>query len=151
MEPVPARGGLVLNGRVEAYGPDGEFPGSPAQAAVVAAVAMIGRAAHRRQPQAPVPPAGEAARVEISGGQGMPAGTGNEQVNQHIQTYIENQQPPAVPGQGSVVVGEVPQRAPAFQPRAELVTRLGDIGTPGGVPGVSSGGPGGPALGAHCA
>ena len=30
--------------------------------------------------------------------------------------------------QGSVVVGEVPQRAPAFQPRAELVARLGDSG-----------------------
>ena len=96
-------------------------------AAVVAAVAMIGRAA-RHQPQAPVPSAGETVRAEISGGQGVQADTGNEQVNQYIQTYIENQQVPAMPAQGSVVVGEVPQQARAFQPRAELVTRLGESG-----------------------
>ena len=36
------------------------------------------------------------------------------------------QPPPAV--SGPVVVGEVPQRAPAFQPRAELVARLGESG-----------------------
>ena len=29
---------------------------------------------------------------------------------------------------GPVVAGEVPQRAPAFQPRMELVTRLGQSG-----------------------
>ena len=52
----------------------------------------------------------------------------NEQVNQYIQTYIENQHLPVVPAPGSVVVGEVPQRAPAFQPRAELVARLGASG-----------------------
>ena len=58
----------------------------------------------------------------------MQVGAGNEQVNQYIQTYIENQQLPAVPAPGSVIVGEVPQRAPAFQPRGELVTRLGESG-----------------------
>ena len=61
-------------------------------------------------------PAEEAPRSEISGGQGVQVGSGNEQVNQYIQTYIENQHLPAVPAQGRVVGGEVPQRAPAFQP-----------------------------------
>ena len=73
-------------------------------------------------------PAGEASRAEVSGGQGVQVGAGNEQVNQYIQTYIENQQLPAVPAPGSVIVGEVPRRAPAFQPRGELVTRLGESG-----------------------
>ena len=58
--------------------------------------------------------------MEVSGGQGVQVGSGNEQVNQYIQTYIEHQDLPAVPAPGSVVAGEVPQRAPAFQPRAEL-------------------------------
>jgi len=44
---------------------------SLALAAVVAAVAMTGWAARRRQPQAAVPSAGEAVRAEISGGQGV--------------------------------------------------------------------------------
>ena len=67
-------------------------------------------------------------RAEVSGGQGVQVGSGNEQVNQYIQTYIETQHLPAVPAPGPVVVGEVPQRAPAFQPRAELVARLGASG-----------------------
>ena len=50
------------------------------------------------------------------------------EVNQHIQTYIENQRLPAVPTAGLVVVGEVPQRAPAFQPRSELLAQLGESG-----------------------
>ena len=58
----------------------------------------------------------------------MQVGAGSEQVNQYIQTYIENQHLPAVPAAGSVVVGEVPQRAPAFQRRGELIARLGDSG-----------------------
>jgi hypothetical protein len=72
--------------------------------------------------------AGDVRRAEVSGGRGVQVGSGNEQVNQYIQTYIENQNLPVAPAQGSVVVGEVPQRAPAFQPRAELVTRLGESG-----------------------
>ena len=101
-------------------------------AVVVAAVAMIGWAARRRQPQAPVPSAAEAVRAEISGSQGVQVGAGSEQVNQYIQTYIELQNLSAVPAQGSVVVGEVPRRAPAFQSRGELVTRLRESGP--GVP-----------------
>jgi NB-ARC domain len=67
-------------------------------------------------------------RVEVPGGQGVQVGDHNIQLNQFIQTYIAQrvtQPPPAVSGR---VVGEVPQRAPAFQPRAELATRLGENG-----------------------
>ena len=66
--------------------------------------------------------------VEVSGGQGVQVGSSNEQVNLYIQTYIEHQHLPAAPGQGPVVVGEVPQRAPALQPRGELMALLGDRG-----------------------
>jgi hypothetical protein len=54
-------------------------------------------------------------------------GSGNEQINQFIQNYTD-QHLAAAPGQGPVVVGEMPQRAPAFQPRSELVARLGASG-----------------------
>jgi tetratricopeptide (TPR) repeat protein len=78
--------------------------------------------------KARLPPPEEAPRAEVSGGQGVQAGAGNAQVNQHIQTYIETQLLPAGPAPGRVVVGEVPRRAPAFQPRTELVARLGESG-----------------------
>jgi tetratricopeptide (TPR) repeat protein len=55
-------------------------------------------------------------------------GKDSAQVNRYIQTYIEDQHLPSVPAAGSVVVGEVPQRAPAFQPRRELVSRLAESG-----------------------
>lgn len=70
----------------------------------------------------------DAPGAEVSGGRGVQVGSGNAQVNQYIQAYVGIQQPPAVPVQGSVVVGEVPQRASAFQPRAELMARLGESG-----------------------
>ena len=72
-------------------------------------------------------------RVEVSGGQGVQAGDHGSQVNQYIQTYIEKQviQPPP-PLAGPVVAGEVPQRPPAFQPRADLLAALRSTG-----PGVS--------------
>jgi len=75
-------------------------------------------------------PAEDASRMEVSGGQGVQVGSGNEQLNQYIQTYIEHQDLPVVPAPGSVVVGVVPQRAPGFQPRAELEARL-DASGPG--------------------
>jgi tetratricopeptide (TPR) repeat protein len=68
--------------------------------------------------------------MEVQGGQGVQIGDYNIQDNTFIQTYIAEQviQPPAAPVSGPVVVGEVPQRAPVFQPRAELVARLGQSG-----------------------
>jgi hypothetical protein len=69
-------------------------------------------------------PADDAPRMEVSGGLGVQVGKDNLQINQ----YIEHQHLPAVPVQDPVVVGEVPRQAPAFQPRAELVTRLGASG-----------------------
>ena len=68
-------------------------------------------------------------RVEVPDGQGVQVGDHNTQHNQFIENYIAQQvvQPPsATPG--PVVVGEVPQRAPAFQFRAELAARLGKNG-----------------------
>ena len=97
-------------------------------AGVVAAIMfrVIRLVQGRRKPR--LAPAEEAPRVEVSSGQDVQAGAVSEQVNQYIQTYIELHHLSAVPAQGSVVVGEVPRRAPAFQPRAELVARLGDSG-----------------------
>ena len=82
---------------------------------------------HRKSHAAP---AEDTQQVEMSGGQGVQIGSSNEQVNQYIQTYIEHQYLPAVPAGHSTVVGEVPQRAPAFQPRTELATLL-DQSAPG--------------------
>jgi tetratricopeptide (TPR) repeat protein len=65
---------------------------------------------------------------QVSGGQGVQVGSANEQVNQYIQTYIEHQDLPTASAPGPVVVGEMPQRAPAFQPRQDLVDRLGASG-----------------------
>jgi tetratricopeptide (TPR) repeat protein len=71
--------------------------------------------------------AGESLRAEVFG-QGVQSGSGNKQVNQYIQTYIESLRLPVVPAAGSVVVGEVPQQAPAFQPRVDLLAQLGQSG-----------------------
>ncbi len=75
-------------------------------------------------------PPEDALRAEVSGGQGVQVGSGNEQVNQYIQTYIERQDLPAAPVSGPVVAGEMPQRATAFQSRQHLVDRL-DASGPG--------------------
>ena len=73
-------------------------------------------------------PAEDVSRMAVSGGRVVRVGSGNEQVNQYIQTYIEHRDLPVVFAPGSVVAGVVPQRAPAFQPRAGLEARLGVSG-----------------------
>src|SRR6516165_6672804 len=72
-------------------------------------------------------------RVDVQGSQGVQIGDHATQYNQYIDTYIAQQvvQLPAAVS-GRAVVGKAPQSAPAFQPRAELVTRLGERGP--GVP-----------------
>jgi hypothetical protein len=70
----------------------------------------------------------DAPLAKVSGGQGVQVGVGNEQVNQYIQTYIQHQDLSAVPVPSPVVVGEMPQRAPAFQLCQDLVDRLGPRG-----------------------
>ena len=99
---------------------------SPVAAAAAILFGIIPLVQSRRK--ARLAPADDALRTGVPDGQGMPPGSGSAQVTQYIQTYIERQDLPAVPAAGSVVAGEVPQRAPAFQPRAELVARLGASG-----------------------
>jgi tetratricopeptide (TPR) repeat protein len=68
-------------------------------------------------------------RVEVPGGQGVQAGDYNIQHNQFIETYIAQLViHPLTAVSGPLILGEVPQRAPAFQPRDKLVTRLGASG-----------------------
>jgi hypothetical protein len=97
-----------------------------AAAAVVFGVIPLVQARRKRK----LAPAGDVLRAEVSGGQGVQLGPGNEQVNQYVQTYIEHQDLLVAPAAGPVVTGEMPQRAAAFQPRADLVARLG-AGGPG--------------------
>src|SRR5215471_7088916 len=68
--------------------------------------------------------------VEVRESRGVQVGSGNSQVNQFIATYVAQQvvHAPASRAAGRLVVGVVPQRAPAFQPRTELVARLGASG-----------------------
>jgi tetratricopeptide (TPR) repeat protein len=95
-----------------------------AAAAIVFGIVPLVQA-HRK---APPGPADDVPRAEVSAGQGVQVGSGNEQVNLHIQTYIEHQDLPPAPAAGPVVTGEMPQRAPAFQPRPDLAARLGASG-----------------------
>jgi hypothetical protein len=82
----------------------------------------------RRTPRTRLPHEDEAPQSQVSVSQGVQVGAGSKQTNQFIQTYIENRQPPPLPAHGALVVGELPQRAPAFEPRAELVARLAERG-----------------------
>ena len=73
-------------------------------------------------------------RVEVPGGQGVLVGDHGTQDNKYIQTYIATQviQQSPGPAAGQVVVGEMPQPPPAFQPRIDLLAALRS-----GGPGVS--------------
>jgi tetratricopeptide (TPR) repeat protein len=95
-----------------------------AVAAIVFGVIPLVQARRRTR----LPPSEEVPRAEVTDGQGVQIGTRNEQVNLYIQMYIEHLHLPAAPSGASVVVGEVPRQPPAFQPRMELVTRLGESG-----------------------
>jgi tetratricopeptide (TPR) repeat protein len=97
-------------------------------AAFVAAIVFGVSALVQGRRRALLPAVEEVPRTQVSGGQGVQVGAGNVQVIQYIETYIENQHLPAASAPGLVVVGEVPQRAPALQLRAELAARLGERG-----------------------
>ncbi|HEX4103528.1 MAG TPA: tetratricopeptide repeat protein, partial [Pseudonocardiaceae bacterium] len=60
----------------------------------------------------------------VPGGQAVRPDQNTDRVGRLIQTYIKSLQEPAPPVAGSLVVGEVPQRAPAFQPRENLTATL---------------------------
>jgi tetratricopeptide (TPR) repeat protein len=68
--------------------------------------------------------------VEVRESQGAQVGDENVQVNQFIESYIAQQvvQAPAGAGADQRVVGLVPRRAPAFQPRSDLLAALTDSG-----------------------
>ena len=92
-------------------------------AAVIVCGALV--RALRKPPPATIE---DVSPVEVAGSRGVQVGTDNNQVNQYIEKYIENQHLPAVATAGPVVIGEVPQQAPAFQARRELVDRLARSG-----------------------
>src|ERR1022692_626403 len=105
--------------------------GSVAGVAAVAAAVVFGILQLRQaRESADLPAGGDLARVSgqaseaASRGQPVLPGKGNEQVNQFIQTYIKDLHVPSPPVTGSLVVGEIPQRAPAFQFREDLVAAL---------------------------
>jgi tetratricopeptide (TPR) repeat protein len=64
--------------------------------------------------------------VEVRESQGVQVGDHNAQLNQFIQNYIAQLvvQAPTLTDTGPIVVGLVPQRAPAFQPREDLLAAL---------------------------
>ena len=66
--------------------------------------------------------------VEAPGAQGIQVGEGNQQFNQFIQNYIDQRRVSPSPVTGPMVIGEVPQVPPAFQPREGLVASLESYG-----------------------
>ena len=84
----------------------------------------------QRRRKAKLPSAEDTPRAEVSGGQGVQVGSGNEQVNQYIQTYIENQHVPALPAHGSGDPGRsgdtLPFRNQNFTGRTEMLAALGE-------------------------
>ena len=72
-----------------------------------------------RQPEASKPPG-----IDLRGSRGVQVGIGSQQFNQYIQTYIESPVRADSRLAVSVIVGEIPQAPPAFQPRADLLAAL---------------------------
>jgi tetratricopeptide (TPR) repeat protein len=68
--------------------------------------------------------------VEVRESQGVQVGDHNAQLNQFIENYIAELvvRAPALGEVGPIVVGLVPQRAPAFQPREDLLAALAGSG-----------------------
>ena len=68
--------------------------------------------------------------AEVRESQGVQIGSNNAQLNLFIQNYIAQQvvQAPASATTGRLVVGLVQQRAPAFQPRADLLAAVAASG-----------------------
>jgi hypothetical protein len=68
--------------------------------------------------------------VDVRESQGVQVGDHNAQLNQFIQNYIAQLvvQAPASTGTGQIVVGLVPQQAPAFQPREDLLAAIAGSG-----------------------
>jgi tetratricopeptide (TPR) repeat protein len=57
--------------------------------------------------------------------------SGDVRIDQYIENYVGRELPAAEP-EGPVIVGEIPQAPPAFQPRADLLAALA-VGGPGAV------------------
>ena len=73
-----------------------EVIGSLAGVASVIAAIVFGviPLVQARRPQTRLAPADGALRAKVSGGQGVQVGSGNKQLNQYIQTYVEHQDLP---------------------------------------------------------
>jgi hypothetical protein len=82
----------------------------------------------RSRQKAAISRSGHGPVVELTLGQSAQAGARDVQVARHIENYLERMRPSMIPMQGSAVVGDVPQRARAYQPRRELMMRLGEAG-----------------------
>src|SRR5215472_2689408 len=76
------------------------------------------------------PTVDEPTSAQVQGSQGVQVGTGNQQVNQYIQNYVESPAGPAARHlDGPVIVGEIPQAPPAFQPREDLLAAVAASGS----------------------
>ena len=76
------------------------------------------------------PDSGGLPSAEVRDSEGVQVGSGNAQINQFIDKYIAQQvvQAPRADVAGPLVVGLVPRRAPAFQPRTDLLDAVAGAG-----------------------